>query len=178
MNFNFKYYGKYDVSILKSLIENNNLDWDDYVFRQTHRKGQQETKTIPLIWSEDFTEFKTWENYNTFKDEILKIESLFNELIGNGKITTALLINLPKYKKILPHTDSGSEHFFKNNRLHIPIVTNDNCWFHVSDETKQMKKGEIWEINNSNKVHSVDNDGDSDRIHLLVDFLPLSKSLI
>jgi hypothetical protein len=176
--FNFKKYGHYDVSTIEDKINKCNLDWDGYVFRQTHRKGQQDTKTIPLIWSEDFKEVRTWENYDVFKDEIIKIETLFNELIGDGKITTALLINLPKNKKILPHIDSGDQHFFVNNRLHIPIVTNDNCWFKVSDETKQMKKGEIWEIDNSNKIHSVDNNGDTDRIHLLIDYLPLRKKLI
>ena len=33
-----------------------------------------------------------------------------------------------------------------------------------------MKPGEIWEINNDLKPHSVKNDGDDDRIHLLIDY--------
>ena len=40
----------------------------------------------------------------------------------------------------------------------------------VGDEIIQMKQGEIWEIDNANKVHSVNNDGNTDRIHLLIDY--------
>ena len=36
-----------------------------------------------------------------------------------------------------------------------------------------MKEGEIWEINNNEKEHSVENNGNEDRIHLLIDFLPI-----
>ena len=98
------------------------------------------------------------------------MEISLNKLIGNGKIEVALLINLPKNKKILPHIDSGYEHFFKTKRIHIPIVTNDKCNFIVGGEIVQMKMGEIWEINNSNKIHSVNNGGDTDRVHLLIDY--------
>jgi hypothetical protein len=90
--------------------------------------------------------------------------------LGDGKIEIALLINLPKNKKILPHIDSGNEHFFKTKRIHVPITTNDKCNFIVGDEIVQMKQGEIWEIDNANKVHSVINNGDTDRIHLLIDY--------
>ena len=38
-----------------------------------------------------------------------------------------------------------------------------------------MKEGEIWEINNNEKKHSVENDGTEDRIHLLIDFLPKTE---
>jgi hypothetical protein len=33
-----------------------------------------------------------------------------------------------------------------------------------------MKEGEIWEINNDDKYHSVENRGETDRIHLLIDW--------
>ena len=33
-----------------------------------------------------------------------------------------------------------------------------------------MKEGEIWEIDNAYKMHCVNNDGDTDRIHLLIDY--------
>ncbi len=34
-----------------------------------------------------------------------------------------------------------------------------------------MREGEFWEINNS-LDHSVENQGDADRIHLIVDWMP------
>lgn len=178
MGFNFKYFGLVDVSNFDSLILKSNLDWDYYTFRQTHRKGQQETKTIPLIWGENFNEINKRETYPIFENELNILESIFKHMIGEGKISTALLINLPKHKSILPHIDSGDEHFFKTNRLHIPIQTNEKCLFTVSDETIHMQKGHVWEINNSAKTHSVVNNGDSDRIHLLIDYQQTNKKLI
>ena len=40
-----------------------------------------------------------------------------------------------------------------------------------------MKVGELWEINNS-KYHSVVNDGDTDRIHMIIDFKVVKTSLL
>ena len=170
MNYNFKYYGKIDISNICESLTNTELNWDEYTYRQIDRYGQADTKTIPLLWSEDFVENTTWKSYDIFKDSLIEIENNLIQLLGQGKIEVALLTNLPKNKKILPHIDNGNEHFFKTKRIHIPITTNDKCNFIVRDEILQMKEGEIWEIDNS-KVHSVDNnDGDTDRIHLLIDY--------
>lgn len=171
MNYNFKFYGHIDITNINQVILNNDLNWDEYTYRQTERYGQADTKTIPLIWSEDFVNKLDWPLYNTFKDSLNEIENNLNKLIGKGKIEYALLINLPKNKKILPHTDSGHDHFFKTKRIHIPIKTNDKCDFTVGDEIVQMKLGEVWEIDNANKTHSVNNNGDTDRIHLLIDYM-------
>ena len=170
MNYNFKYYGQIDVSNISNLITNTQLNWDEYTYRQTDRYGQSDTKTIPLLWSENFVNNTTWKFYEIFQNSLIEIENNLISLLGDGKIEIALLINLPKNKKILPHIDSGSIHFFKTKRIHIPITTNNNCNFIVGDEMVQMKKGEIWEIDNANKVHSVINNGDTDRIHLLIDY--------
>jgi len=170
MEYNFKYYDIIDVSKINTLLTNTELNWDEYTYRQKDRDGQSDTKTVPLLWSEDFLENTPWKSYEIFKDCLIEIENKLINIIGEGKIEVALLINLPKNKKILPHTDSGNIHFFKTKRIHIPITTNNKCNFMVGDEIIQMKQGEIWEIDNANKVHSVNNDGNTDRIHLLIDY--------
>jgi hypothetical protein len=103
MNYNFKYYGKIDVSNIGYLIENTESNWDEYTYRQIDRDGQANTKTIPLIWSEDFINNTTWKSYEIFKDSLIEIENNLINLIGEGKIDVALLINLPKNKRILPN---------------------------------------------------------------------------
>ena len=177
MDYNFKYYGKIDTSNINLLLSNIELNWDEYTFRQTKLYGQADTKTIPLIWSENLKKNTIWKSYEFFKVSLIQIENHLINLLGEGKIEVALLINLPKNKKILPHTDSGNEHFFKTKRIHIPITTNDKCNFIVGNETVQMKEGEIWEIDNAYKVHSVNNDGDTDRIHLLIDYKISDKKI-
>jgi hypothetical protein len=170
MNYNFKYYGEIEVFNISNLVTNTELNWDEYEFRQKTYLAHSNTKTIPLIWNEEFqNKTMTWKYYEIFEDSLAKVENTLIDLIGEGKIEVALLINLPKNKKILPHIDSD-DHFIKTIRIHIPIITNDKCNFRVGDEIIQMKQGEIWEIDNAYKVHGVTNNGDTDRIHLLIDY--------
>ena len=53
----------------------------------------------------------------------------------------------------------------------IPVITNENVYFTVGNETKIFKEGEFWEINNSGKVHSVSNKSDKGRINLIADWI-------
>ena len=169
MSFNFKFYGNMDVNFIKEKLVG--LDWDAYEFRQKTYSVHSKTKTIPLLWDEKRTNIKYWPNYELFKSNISEIQILLNTIIGAGTIETAILINLPKYQKITPHHDEG-DYFSKRNRIHIPIITNEHCFFKIEGEMKTMKVGEVWEINNNEKYHSVENNGNEDRIHLLIDFLP------
>lgn len=57
-----------------------------------------------------------------------------------------------------------------SHRVHIPIITNDKVKFSIADQTKNLKEGEIWEINNR-EMHSVLNDGDTSRTHIIIDWV-------
>lgn len=170
MSFNFKLHGNTDVNLIKEKLIG--LDWNAYEFRQKAYSVHSKTKTIPLMWDEQKKNIKHWPNYELFKSNISDIEVLLNTVIGIGIIETAILINLPKNQKIDSHYDVG-DYFSKRNRIHIPIITNEYCFFKIDAEIKNMKEGEIWEINNNEKEHSVENNGNEDRIHLLIDFLPI-----
>ncbi len=69
-------------------------------------------------------------------------------------------------------------------RLHIPIETNPevifNSWSHKGEKrTLQMKAGSLWYLD-VRKPHTAVNEGDQDRIHLVMDFYAseiLSKSI-
>ena len=64
-------------------------------------------------------------------------------------------------------------HVGSTPRFHIPIVTNDQCFFEVwgmnGKESFQMKKGELWYLD-TRKPHRVTNEG-PDRIHLVFDLV-------
>lgn len=53
-------------------------------------------------------------------------------------------------------------------RLHIPIITNDKVTFFVGGEKIKMVPGRLYYVNFS-KLHYVKNEGDADRIHLVLD---------
>jgi hypothetical protein len=171
--FCFRKFGKIDVSGFKKIIKEADLDWDKFDFRQKRGDTHKETKSIPIIFDESFSlsKFTLTENYPIFKEEILKLEQYLLDAINeDGYIFRAIIVNLPAGKSIPPHKDSGAS-LVVPRRIHIPIDTNSKCFFTVGEVSKSMKEGEIWEINNDKKRHSVENGGDTDRIHLIVDFL-------
>ena len=96
------------------------------------------------------------------------IENLEDEIVG--KSARVLLIKLGAGKDVALHVDGG-DYLSSVRRFHIPIITNDNVFYTVNKETINMKAGECWEINNL-KYHSVLNDSEEDRVHLLIDILP------
>jgi hypothetical protein len=174
-NFNFKFISNLNVEVLKSkLVGLTDNDWNEFTFRQETYDVHAKTLTIPLIFSKDFeSENVTYHPcFERFTDEIKVLTAIFEEKLGFGYITRAILVNLKANSTIPEHIDSGSS-LDACHRMHIPLITNTQCDFRVGLETIQMKAGEIWEINNTNKFHSVNNLSDEDRIHLIVDWITI-----
>ena len=170
---NFNYIGKIKIKSFKNKINNfNNKLWDDFDFRQKTFEVHKETKTIPLIFDTDFRlNNPTYLNeYKTFKDEFEIIENKLKEIYGKGFIIRAILVLLKSNSKIDRHIDTGKS-LSICHRIHIPIITNKNILFEIDNEIKNLKEGEMWEINNSKKMHSVVNNSNTDRIHLIVDWI-------
>ena len=172
-SFNFKLVGEVDVTTFQNKLSVITDEiWNDFTYRQDTFEVHAKTLTVPLIFSEDFesenVQYQTYFKY--FSDELLKLSKVFQETHGFGYITRAILVNLKANSSIPPHVDSG-ESLHKCHRMHIPLITNDHCDFSVGKDTINMKIGEIWEINNTNKVHSVNNASNFDRIHLIADWI-------
>jgi len=168
MTFNFKYLGNIDVSSIQQKL--GDLDWDAYTFRQTKHEVHQATKTVPLIFDPNLNLPLPHRWMTLFISELEQIKSHLKSILGEGSMMSAILINLPSGQVVHRHVDKG-ESFKKYNRIHIAIETNTDCIFEVDGEEKHLKIGEVWEIDNSNKYHSVRNEGSTDRIHLLIDWL-------
>jgi hypothetical protein len=170
---NFKYIGKIKASSFKEKINNfNNELWDVFDFRQKTFEVHKETKTIPLIFDTDFrlnnpTHLK---EYEIFKDEFKIINNKLKKTYGKGFIIRAILVMLKSNSKINKHIDAGKS-LSICHRVHIPIITHKNVLFEIDNEIKNLKEGEMWEINNSEKMHSVVNNSNINRIHLIVDWI-------
>lgn len=59
-------------------------------------------------------------------------------------------------------------------RLHVPVITNENCWQLWENEEFHMMVGMLYELNNR-VLHSARNSGDQDRTHLILDLMPEEK---
>ncbi|MFF0737886.1 aspartyl/asparaginyl beta-hydroxylase domain-containing protein [Streptomyces chartreusis] len=56
------------------------------------------------------------------------------------------------------------------HRLHIPLVTNDECFFSEDNTVYRMRTGEVWYFDAA-QVHSVASFSSEPRIHLIFDFV-------
>ncbi len=54
-------------------------------------------------------------------------------------------------------------------RFHVPVITNPEVKFYVSDKPVYMGPGETWNLDTS-YVHRVQNEGDIWRVHVIIDF--------
>ena len=85
----------------------------------------------------------------------------------SGEVLKVRLLRLKAHSSIPPHCD-----FFKRgrevSRVHVPIGTNPAVLFTVVNETRHLAAGRMYVVDVSQR-HSVVNDGDSDRIHLVFD---------
>jgi len=173
MKRSFKNYGLFDMTNFKKIIAESNLDWDAFDFRQKRGNTHKETKCVPIIFDKSFSidKFTKTEHFPLFEEELKRLEQhLIKTIDEDGYIFRAILVLLPKGKSIPKHIDTGQSLTIPR-RIHIAVQTNPNCFFNVGDVTKNLKEGEIWEIDNSGQRHAVSNEGDTDRIHLIVDFL-------
>ena len=88
---------------------------------------------------------------------------------GRGFFPRIMLANLPAGGFIPPHVD-GASTVSRPHKIHVPIVTNSDTFIFVGDERFHLAAGHAYEINNAAR-HAVTNGGDSDRIHLIVEYL-------
>ena len=170
---NFKYIGKIKVDSFKDKINNfDNKLWDSFTFRQKTFEVHKETKTIPLIFDTDFrlNDPTYLSEYEVFKNEFKIIKNRLTKIYGKGSIIRAILVLLKSNSKIDKHIDTGKS-LSICHRVHVPIITNKDVLFDIDNEIKNLKEGEMWEINNSEKPHSVINNSNIDRIHLIVDWI-------
>ena len=78
------------------------------------------------------------------------------------------LMKLSSGSRIKEHTDHDLSVENGTARLHIPIVTNDDVDFRLNGTRVLLNEGECWYLRLCDP-HSVENNGKSDRIHLVID---------
>jgi hypothetical protein len=174
-SFCFTHHGTYDVSDITDHLLTFNSEWLLDTSRQETYTDHEHTFSYFL--TEHSNQWGLGEPYaleNKCVD--LKLLGLVQPLVSrleelhSGKVGKALFIKLPAGKVIAPHYDGG-EYLHVVRRNHIPIITNESVSFTIDGESRHMSVGEIWEVNN-NKLHSVANNGSTERVHLLIDIIP------
>ncbi len=162
---NFNYIGGVNnFNLLKELVNNfSGEDWKVDTCRQDAHQAHLDTMSV--IAKKADLHYRGIKNEYTTRlfDDVIKLLEI------DLQIVNLLFAKLPS-KKIIPnHVDTGYM-LTVCKRYHVPIITNNNVIFTVNGESINMKEGCMYEINN-NAEHSVINNGESDRVHLIFDIM-------
>ena len=169
--------GNIDISKIRKKI----IDYDDWENRYTETRNQRyvihkDTSVIPILYSGDMLNSapsiispKT-EYYDRYYDSefFSKLDDILLKFYSGGYAVRIVLALLYRGGEIGLHTDDAKS-LVTNKRIHIPIITNNNVFFEIDGIRRNIKEGEIVEINNQGK-HGVFNQSEFDRVHLIVDW--------
>ena len=151
-------------------------DWNKWFYRQTVTKFPHgNTKTYPFIWSQDPINniiSISQHNQKSLLWKLIKKEINYLTKKYKGRVVKCMLAKLPSDKKISPHTDQQYS-LVNSYRFHFPIKADSKVVFYLNSIPYYLERGSWYEINNQ-LLHSVDNNSDQDRIHLIVDILSFS----
>jgi aspartyl/asparaginyl beta-hydroxylase (cupin superfamily) len=164
-----------NIEKIKNFVVNiSKSEWDEWNFRQKNFFVHKDTKSYPLIWSDNEI---INNNLNVYKKcsksgiiDILNCELDFLCNLYNGRVIKCVFAKLIPNGQITKHWDSGDSLIY-SHRLHLPIKTNSDVHFYIENKVFNLKESIWYEINNQ-KIHSVMNKSSEDRVHLIVDILP------
>jgi hypothetical protein len=165
---------EYDESEIRQYLTNANnssLLWNDVPERKN--LYAQEQTDITLLYN---LADKTNAVFNKFyiNEKIIEesgVDELFRKIskLTGRVLGRAMFIKLPPKKSIAKHIDSG-HHLQNCERIHLPIITDEHVKFIIDDVVYPMPAGVVCRINN-NVPHSVENNSDNYRVHLVMDFV-------
>jgi len=170
---------KIDISEIKHFTNSlSDSDWSDWQLRQSRFLAHSQTKTYPLLWSNNINSKSLVVIRKNLTSKIWKV---LNPLLSslsyeyNSSVVKCMFANLPATCSIAKHQDTA-DILVHSHRIHIPIQTSNNVKFYLDNEEYSLEEGFVYEINNQ-KFHSVKNLSRYDRIHLIIDLLPYHKNI-
>lgn len=187
----FKFIGNLDISSALQEIKENDIFFSPHTPRSEQSMPLREGLSIHLrIHNFQSIENKATYFYMNAKDQADSMLSaidtnqyiLFPEckkLINSalklidksGILGRCYIAKMIPNAKIYPHYDPG-KYFELHDRYHIVLQTNEGVSFSCGEkdncETIRFNVGELWVFNNK-ILHWASNNGNSDRIHIIMD---------
>lgn len=166
----------FNVENIKNEIIEYSNEWNLDTTRQNLYKTHKNTvmyqlKFMDYDWvpenkdlSYNVNELKTTEAKTEYNNIIKTLEQFYN-----GVVVRSELVGLMPNSIVRKHIDEGNMFKF-SKRCHIPIITNENVYFTVLNNTINMKEGGCYEINNA-MPHGVENKSNVLRVHLILDII-------
>ena len=148
------------------------MDWTDHFVRQNY-EGQWDV--LPLRHQAGATHpvMKAYvppEAVDFVDADLLAATPYFREVLAAfaTPLKAARLMRLTPGSRIKEHRDHDLAADWGEARIHIPITTNPGVTFLLNRTPVAMLPGEAWYLRLADP-HAVTNEGDSDRVHLVID---------
>lgn len=182
-SWNYQYgFLPVDLSYIIQEIRSFQEEWLLDTSRQDKLATHKDTKMFQLRfmsyhWEPGDGNTSSDINYFKNKESNENLSSIYEYLenIYDGKVIRAEIIQMNKNSSIKSHVDGGVM-LQLGRRIHIPLITNPKVIFEVFGEKKYLQVGSWYEINNI-IPHSVINESEYDRVHLIIDLMP-NKHLV
>lgn len=155
-----------DLEICKSYNFTSHFNKNDYSGEWTSIALRSQNGEVDNIFALPQGEEK-------YKDtQLLQECHYFREIVDSFECEkeSIRLLNLKPGSVIKEHTDYNLGYEDGIFRIHIPITTNEKVHFFINSNEIKMLPSECW-YGNFNLPHSVRNDGETERIHLVMDCL-------
>jgi len=172
-----------DVNVIDSLLSevNDNDDLYDLLVLRTESSDSPHNEVSDIILrapelTVDSTPFELWNsiqcvNYRTFDNFPLVYQHVLDimRLVDGTQLGRVIITKLKPDGKITPHIDKGDAGD-AYTRYHTVLKGKKGNNFTSGRDTVSMLSGQTWWVNN-HITHSVHNDTDDDRIHIIMDIL-------
>ena len=150
--------------------------WDIDKFRQTKHEVHRHTRSIVFEslrngWVPGQPRIVEQQNYAP--QALATIAYAYADKIAahySGKIVRLVLAELAPRGTIVVHRDHGAG-LTLVHRCHLPVITNPDVQFFIDMTPHHLQAGVAYEFDNTRR-HSVENNSDERRIHLLCDVMP------
>lgn len=167
----FEQIGKIDIApVIQALA---GVVWSDESWRNRMPfSPHRETDTITLRGPATFRPRAIMESIEVIDHAMMALAPIRSAVWGIASLAQkaparALLCQLRAGGKVTSHVDSG-KYADLTDRYHVAIQTNEAAWLQVDDEKQCLRPGDVWFFE-KHKPHRAGNDGDTPRIHLIVD---------
>jgi hypothetical protein len=170
----FKFLGQFNVTGLpEKILSLDENEWHKMSWKERRGKEHSCTQTIPILFDSDFRHIHPTRHstIDTIDDEFKSLRYFMEDYYGDrtGYFIRMIIVRMNPQSEIPLHYDTGSSLPYAH-RIHLPVKTNDAIIFKVGGESKNLKNGELWEINNQ-RQHGVRNLSDEARIHIIMDWV-------
>ncbi len=167
--------GDINVSNFAKIISNiDENKWKEWSLRQTKFEVHKNTNSIPFIWNK-------WDAKNRlinldYMNQDTQLWTMLSPFLSklvrkyDGLIVNCLFARLPAGSDIKPHKDI-SINLLLVHRIHLVIISSPLVKFFIDKNPYEFPVGRIFELSND-RIHSVINNSNEDRVHLIVDVLP------